>query len=157
MHRVERCISRTPELIDVLDAFRLPKGWSLDELGKQAKIGAGTIYRIYHPEDPKGVSGESFAKVATVLTDDPRQRVHLLRLAGIALVETDVNSPFIQKMDEAVEALDLNPASKALLQEFVLQQIQVVGGALKQAQSAHGQLQESLSLQHPRRIRKLAS
>lgn len=160
MNRIEsggRSITRSPELTGTIDALRVIRGLTKTQLGQQARVGAGTIYRIYHPEDPKGVSKERFAKVIAILTTDSRQNVSLLRLAGIVVPETEANSTFTQRIEQTVENLDLNPAYRAVLEEFILQQVDSVGKALRDAQLAEVQLSRSLSPRPRRRIRRLAS
>lgn len=144
MTQIERCIIRNPELIEQIEALRTLKHLSRSQLAKEAGIGLTTMDRIYHPEDPKGVSKERFTKVVVALTDDPQQRMALLRSAGMALAGIDYSGSFAQRVNQEIEGLNLNTANQVLLEEFVLSQIQIVGGSLREAQQMQEQLQRNL-------------
>ncbi|MCR4306052.1 MAG: hypothetical protein NUV73_03135, partial [Candidatus Daviesbacteria bacterium] len=144
------------ELVEAIDGFRVSQGLTIRDLAKEANIGNGTIHRLYHLEDPKGISKVSFAKVVDVLVNTPEQRARLFRLAGVVVEEADLVSNntrvglFARRVDKHVEDLGLDSINRVLLERFVLSQIDEVGNALKTAQLAQKQLQEDLTSSQPR-------
>lgn len=157
MGRAEDSIDRNPVLVKEFEALRIAQGLSRKELCRRAHVGQGTLYRVCHPDHPQGVSKICFMRLAEVVVPNNLvQKARLLRIAGIALPETDVNNPFIQKVGQAVEELHLDAANEGLLEKFVLNQINTVGRALQLAQAATEEMQTGLPPKS-RRTRRLAS
>jgi|GEM_PF-3058498 hypothetical protein len=155
-HRRIECIDKNPELWDYFNGLLTFRGWTRDDLSKHTGVGAGTIDRIFHPEEP-GVSKKRFMIIAGVLPQTPEEKVQLLKYAGINIEESNLPGLFARMINERIERLDLNPANQGVLEKYILKQVEDVGSALKDAQLRQEQLEQSLIVPQPRGVKRLFS
>ncbi len=138
MRRIEISIHRSEELAKVFVDCVAVKGLTFNGLAQEAHLGYMSVYRVCHPETPKGVSKRTFMSILGALKPDSSQEVSLLRLAGIEKVEEPTIGLFAARIDSAVRDLGLNPKSEALLERLTLEHVNTIGGLLKEVQGSSG-------------------
>lgn len=134
MRRSEISIDLSAELTKVFVDCVAAKGLTFSKLARGAHLSYMSVYRVCHPETPKGVSKRAFMSILGALKPDSSQEVSLLRLAGIEKVEEPTVGLFAARVDSAVRDLGLDPENNALLQRLTLEHIERIGSVLQATQ-----------------------